>query len=287
MILVTGAAGKTGRTVIKGLRARGAPVRALVRRESYAATAREAGAQEVVVGDLRDPEALRRAAAEVLAVYHVPPNMHPDEVAMGEVVLDAAAENGVGRFVYHSVLHPQIEAMPHHWRKLQVEARVLESGLGFTILQPAAYMQNTLGGIHQAEERGVFEVPYPVGTRLAMVDLADVGQVAAEVLTEPGHDGAIYELVGEPGISVEQVTEVMAEELERDVVPQEISLEDWAARARDGGMDADRVEDFLAMFRHYGQFDFVGNSNVLTSLLGGGPRTYAEFFRSELDDARE
>jgi hypothetical protein len=23
--------------------------------------------------------------------------------------------------VYHSVLHPQIEAMPHHWNKLRVE----------------------------------------------------------------------------------------------------------------------------------------------------------------------
>lgn len=283
MILVTGAAGKTGRAVIRGVHARGAPVRALVRRDSYRSEAQEAGAREVFVGDLRDSETLKRAAEQIHAVYHIPPNMHPDEVGMGEAILQAAVEAGVEHFVYHSVLHPQVEAMPHHWRKLQVEAKILESGLPFTILQPAAYMQNTLGGLTDAVERGVFEVPYPVGTRLAMVDLADVGQVAADVLTEPGHHGAIYELVGEAAISVLQVTEVMAQVLGRSVAPQQIPLEEWAGRARDRGLDAGRIEDFLAMFRHYAQFHFIGNPKVLTTLLGRPPTRYPDFLRAETD----
>jgi hypothetical protein len=33
------------------------------------------------------------------------------------------------RLVYHSVLHPQTEQMPHHWHKLRVEEMLLESRL--------------------------------------------------------------------------------------------------------------------------------------------------------------
>ena len=58
----------------------------------------------------------------------------------------AAQSAGVERFVYHSVLHPQVEIMAHHWQKMRVEEQLFESGLSFTILQPAAYMQNVLAG---------------------------------------------------------------------------------------------------------------------------------------------
>ncbi len=51
MILVTGAAGKTGRAVTAALAARGEQVRALVHRQRQAASVLAAGAKEVVVGD--------------------------------------------------------------------------------------------------------------------------------------------------------------------------------------------------------------------------------------------
>ncbi len=71
------------------------------------------------------------------------------------------------RFVYHSVLHPQIEAMPHHWAKMRVEEMLFAAGFDLTILQPTAYMQNILGAWRGIVEDGVFRVPYPVETRLS------------------------------------------------------------------------------------------------------------------------
>ncbi len=53
--------------------------------------------------------------------------------------------SGVTRFVYHSVLHPQIEAMPHHWQKMRTEEMLFAAGFELTVLQPTAYMQNILG----------------------------------------------------------------------------------------------------------------------------------------------
>ena len=137
-----------------------------------------AGAEEVVVGDMLAADALRAACRGVAAVYHICPNMHTGEVAMAEALLAAMAQAGVKRLVYHSVLHPQVEAMPHHWRKLRVEELLFTGDVQWTILQPAAYMQNVFAYWRTIVEEGVYRVPYAVTARLGMVDLEDVAAAA-------------------------------------------------------------------------------------------------------------
>lgn len=144
MILVTGAAGKTGRTIIQALAKSGETVRALVHRFDQVSSLRALGVDDVLVGDLRDQASMDRAAQGVRAIYHMAPNISPDEVSIGKTIIAAAQSADVERFVFHSVLHPQIEAMPHHWLKARVEELLFASGLPFTILQPTAYMQNVL-----------------------------------------------------------------------------------------------------------------------------------------------
>ena len=190
-ILVTGAAGKTGRAVISALQERGAGVRALVHRPEQAAGLHALGVDDVVAGDLMDKELLALAFEDVSSVYHVCPNMHPGEVEIADRVIAAALAAGVQHVVYHSVLHPQTEAMPHHWQKLRVEERLFESGLPFTILQPAPYMQNVLAHRQRIVQAGELPVPYAAATRLGLVDLLDVGsrsrRGAAGAGPPPGH----------------------------------------------------------------------------------------------------
>jgi uncharacterized protein YbjT (DUF2867 family) len=128
VILVTGAGGKTGRAIIRALIAKGATVRALVHRPEQVTSIQDQGAQEIAVGDMRDQAVMEQAARRVRAIYHICPNVSPDEVAIGQVVIAAARAAGTERLVYHSVLHPQTEAMPHHWSKLRVEEQLFESG---------------------------------------------------------------------------------------------------------------------------------------------------------------
>jgi NAD(P)H dehydrogenase (quinone) len=195
MILVTGAAGKTGKAAVKALAARGAAVRARVRNPEHAATLTVLGAAEVSVGGFEDPRALADAAAGARAIYHICPNVSPQEVVYAQAVAAAAQARGIKRFVYHSVLHPQIEAMPHHWQKMRVEEMLFAAGFDLTVLQPTTYMQNILGARRGIVAEGVFRVPYPVETRLSLVDLDDLAEVAALVLTQDGHSGASYEPV--------------------------------------------------------------------------------------------
>ncbi len=276
MILVSGAAGKTGRAVIRALAAREEAVRGLVRRPEQVELVEKLGAREAVVGDMRDRAVMEQAVRGVRAVYHICPNVSPDEVAIGRIGIAAARSAGVERFVYHSVLHPQIEVMPHHWLKMRVEEQLFESGLAYTILQPVAYMQNVLAQWEHILERGVYPVPYPAQTRLGMVDLEDVAEAAAIVLTEAGHAGAIYELAGE-ALSQVEVAAVLSEQLGRPVRVEVVSLDAWERRARAAGLGEYQVATLLKMFRYYERFGFGGNSRVLGWLLGRVPGAFADF----------
>ena len=277
MILVTGAAGKTGRTVIRALSARAQPVRALVHRPELAQAVSNLGARQVVVGDMRLQDVMGQAASGARAIYHICPNMTADEMAIGRTVIDAARATGVGHLVYHSVLHPQTEAMPHHWQKLRVEELLFESGLPYTVLQPAAYMQNLLAYWDSIVEQGIYRLPYAVETRLGMVDLEDVAAAAAIVLTEPGHAGATYELAGADVLSQIEVASILAQRLGRPVRAETQSLEEWERGARVSGLGDYQVETLIQMFRYYEQHGFRGNPNVLAWLLARPPTTFAAF----------
>jgi NAD(P)H dehydrogenase (quinone) len=277
MILVTGAAGKTGQAVIRALAARGEAIRALVHRPQQARVVKDLGAQQVIAGDMRSPGILAQAVQRARAIYHICPNMSPDESTIGQAILAAAQPAKVEHFVYHSVLHPQTEAMPHHWQKLRTEERLFESGLPFTILQPAAYMQNVLAHWDQILAQGLYPVPYAVETRLAMVDLEDAAEAAALVLTQDGHLGATYELVGPEVLSQLEVAAILGQELGRTVHPAVMSIQAWEIQARASGLGVTEIETLVKMFQYYERHGFWGNSQVLGWLLGRPPTTFAGF----------
>jgi uncharacterized protein YbjT (DUF2867 family) len=277
MILVTGAAGKTGKAVVKALAAKGARVRALVRNPDHAGALLALGAIEVSFGSFEDSRALAQATAGAQAIYHICPNVSRDELAYARAVAAAARTHGVARFVYHSVLHPQIEAMPHHWQKMRVEEMLFASGFDLTVLQPTAYMQNIAGVWRGVVADGVVRVPYPVETRLSLVDLDDVAEAAATVLMQEGHNGATYELVGTKPLSQSEVASAIGAVLGRNVRAETETLAAWEARARAGGMGEHERATLVAMLRYYADHGLAGNPNTLRWLLGRAPNDLAAF----------
>lgn len=277
MILVTGAAGKTGRAVVRALAARGAAVAAFVHREAHAATLTELGASRIAVGRLDDRTALGAAMEGVSAIYHLAPNVSPDEFSFAFSVAAAAAEAGVTRLVFHSVLLPRIEAMPHHWEKARVEDMLAASGLRVTVLQPTAYMQNLLQAWPAIVKDGIYRVPYSVKAKISLVDLDDVAEVAAKVLTGPGHEGATYELVGTKPLSQVEVAETLGRALDRTVKAKSEPVKVWEKRAAAAGMGDYQRDTLSKMFRYYDRHGLAGDPATLRKLLGRAPRSLAEF----------
>jgi dihydroflavonol-4-reductase len=110
--LVTGGTGFVGRALVEELLAAGRPVRVLVRNPVHAALA---GLRvETTVGDLRDPESLKRALTGCSHLFHVAADYRlwvPDPATMYAVNVDgtrqlltAAADQGLARVVYTSTV---------------------------------------------------------------------------------------------------------------------------------------------------------------------------------------
>jgi dihydroflavonol-4-reductase len=109
-VLVTGASGFVGWHVARLLIERGHKVRALVRNNSRVPDLQV----EQIIGDLRDPASLQRAADGCEVVYHVAADYrlwskHPEELYQSNVdgtrnMLSAAEAAGVERVVYTSTV---------------------------------------------------------------------------------------------------------------------------------------------------------------------------------------
>jgi NAD(P)H dehydrogenase (quinone) len=278
MIVITGAGGKTGKAVVRALAAAGSePVCALVRRAEQGSELAQVGAHKTLAGDILDPAFFQAAFQGARVVYHICPNMSPDEVQIAESAITAAYEAGVEHFVYHSVLHPQVEAMPHHWNKMRVEERLFASGLPFTILQPSAYMQNVLAYWDSIIQHGVYPIPYSIRARISVVALEDVAEAAARVMTRPGHIGATYELSGPEPLSQAETADILSTALGRRVVAQAVDRGEWEQRARAGGLRGYGLDTLLKMFEYYEKYGLTGSSNVLEWFLSRPPGTFHQF----------
>ena len=283
MILITGAGGKTGKTLIKRI-SKAESVCAFIHRQEQAASANALGAAETVSGDIHDRALVRSAMKGARAVYHVCPNMNPDEHGIGLLILEEAREAGVEHFVYHSVLHSQTETMKHHWQKLRVEEMIFESGLPFTILQPAPYMQNLLADWEGIVD-GVLRIPYSVNSKFSFIDLEDLAEVARIVLTEPNHRNATYELAGTPPMSHAEVAQIFGQILNRDVRAEEEEIESWRVRANQNGkMSEYSVENLIGMFEYYDKWGLSGNPNVLAWILKRQPNSWESFIERTLQE---
>jgi len=281
---VTGAAGKTGRAVVRALVARGERVRALVFRAEQAVALNPLGPSDVVVADMSNAAALAAAMRGTATVYFICPNMHPDEHELGRLAVEAASSAGVDRFVYHSVMLPRVREMPHHWQKHLVEEELVRSGLDHVILQPCAYMQNVQAGIRRIVDDGQYTVPYSTRTRLSVVDLDDVAEAAAIVLSSPGHTAKTYELCGPQALSQEDVACALTAELGRPVRATTVVRAEWASLARTAGLGDYAIESLLRMFDYYEREGFCGDPTELEALLGRPATPFSEVVRKIFRD---
>ena len=246
-VAVLAGRGKTGRAVASALAGRGV-------------RARPVGSELH-----HDPVA---ALSGATAVYVIAPNMYADEPDYVAAVLGAAARAGVGQVVHHSVAAPYAPSMPHHLGKARAEDVVRRGPLPWTILQPCAYVQNFVPALRG--DTPALRVPYDVDRPFGLVDLADVAEAAAVVLTDDAHRGATYELGGPATVSVRDVAAAAAAVLGREVPVERTDPEEWART--DGADLGDRERQWLlAMFAYYDRHGLPAGPLPLRCLLDRDP----------------
>ncbi|MCZ7652109.1 MAG: NmrA family NAD(P)-binding protein [Thermoanaerobaculia bacterium] len=275
-VLVTGGTGTVGSAVVGELVARGVSVRVLTR-SAERASALPAGT-EAVIGDLLDPATVRGAfaGADALFLLNAVSTTEAHEGIMG---VHGARLGRVGRIVYLSVheVH-RAPLLPHFGAKLAVEAALVASGIPHTILRPNNFFQNDLWYRQALVEHGVY--PQPIGgAGISRVDVRDIAEAAAIALTEEGHAGESYDLVGPEALTGERCAAVWGEALGRPVAYGGDDLDAWEAQSL-RYLPAWMVFDFREMYGHFQQRGLAGSAEAVarqTALLGHPPRPLAAF----------
>ncbi len=265
-ILITGATGRMGSTVIEALTERDAPVRALVRRPEAAAEL-PAGV-EVAVGDLTEPASLDgalRGVESVFLVWTAPPD------TAGAVVDRVAAQ--ARRVVYlsapHRTPHPFFQ-QPNPMAALhaRVEELLAAAGIGATMIRPGMFASNALHW-WGADIRAGRAVRWPYGAvETAPVDDRDVAEVVARALCEDGHAGGDYVLTGPESLGQAEQVRVIGQVLGRAVAFEELA----PAEFRLGPATAMLLAAWEASA---GRRAYV--TSTIAGVLGRPPRTFRQW----------
>lgn len=208
LILVTGATGKQGGVTARRLLDTGRSVRALVRDpESAAAQELAAAGAELAVGDFDRPATIAAALDGVGSAFLVPPaTFGPQgwdvelEVERGVRFIEAARAAGVEFIVFTTVAALTEDGKWGAQGKRRVEDALRTSGLHWTILRPARFMENYLmrgfpvDGITDGVHRHLFPADKPIQS-IALADIAVFAQLAFD---DPARfHGEVLELAGD------------------------------------------------------------------------------------------
>jgi len=270
VIVVTAGGGRTGVAVARALRERGRAVRVVVGRPGPRPELESLGA-EVRTADLRAADQVRALLPGAEALYVVWPNFAPGEAAGAAALFAAAREAGVPRVVYHSVLRPQARSMPHHAAKDAAEEALDASGLAWRVLQPCAYAANLDGQLAAAAATGRLRAPWGLRRAQSLVDLRDLAEAAAVLLTEDGLDGGTFEAVGPEPLTAPAIAALLSAWLGR-----EVRAEDDPPSGPVPPPERYAEHCLRLMFDHYRAHGFTGSPRVLEALLGRPAHTFAE-----------
>ena len=274
--LVLGATGTVGSQVVRELLARGHQVRVLTRNPEKA-TALGAGV-EAMKGDLLDPKTLATLYTGVDGAFLLN-GVGVSESQEGLMAVTAAREARLKRLVYMSVQHADRAAhLPHFGSKVGIEAAIKQSGIPFTILRPSNFFQNDYWFRDVMLQYGAY--PQPFGNvGVSRVDVRDIAEAAAIALTQPGHDGRTYDLVGPRPLKAAETAELWGKALGKPVAYLGDDLDKWEKASAAYYVPA-VLYDFKHMYAHFQQHGLAATPEevaTLTKLLGHAPRSFEAF----------
>lgn len=260
--LVLGATGKTGRRVAARLRLRGAPVRAASRSSRAHFDWSERSGWGPVLHD-------------IAAVYVVPPSV-PGPVH--ELVARAEAA-GVRHLVLLSGRGSDTWGdSPFGLDMRSAEDAVRGSALEWTVLRASNFDQNFDEDLfHAPLVAGELALPAG-GVPEPFVDLEDVADVAAAVLTEPGpHAGRTYELTGPRGVTFAEAAELISRATDLPITYRQVSPAEYRAALVDAGLGEGDAHQVAEMFVLMERGLLAGPTDGVETVLGRPPRAFEEY----------
>ncbi|MEV4107920.1 SDR family oxidoreductase [Nonomuraea sp. NPDC049695] len=275
-ILITGANGTVSSAVLRSLT--GTPdVRVLVRDAAKAPSG-----VEVAVGDLDDPATLDRAFEGVDTLWLLTA-MGPQAPHASMNAVWAARKAGVSHIVRMSAIGAAHDAPTRNGRLHALsDVELAASGLDWTVIRPAFFMQNLLGSVNGDTLYG--------GTgegRLGMIDVRDIGDFAAAVLRDPAqHRGSTYTLTGPASISLRDAAAELTRTYGTPIAYQPVTPDDVRRSMLDAGLPswiAAVTQEYLTAYSA-GWGDYT--TPDFEKVTGRPARSFADFARDHAAQLR-
>ncbi|GAA2809748.1 NAD(P)H-binding protein [Kitasatospora paracochleata] len=276
-ILVIGAGGQVGASVVEQLLETGAEVRASARNPEKLSLP---ASVEVVKADLLEPESLKEALNGVSKVflYAVPQGI--------DAFLEAARSTGVEHIVLLSS-QTVVDAFPVQKpitdMHRAVEDAIVASGIAYTFVRPHNFATNILmwGWPESIRTEGRIRFPFPESHSDAIHE-KDIAAVAVAALTRPGHENQAYFISGPESITQRRQLEVLSEVLGRPLEYVELT----EAEAREALSPIVPIWVMDAVVGYWAGSDGVPShlTDNVEKITGKPARTFAEWAKDHAQD---
>ena len=276
MILVTGATGLNGRELLRRLSGRGVSVRALVRSVARAEGLSSLPKVEIVEGDMARPETLAGALRGVDRAMLIS-SSDPAMLDVQSNFIEAARKAGVQHVVKLSGIMPEPDS-PFRFARMhaEIERRLEASGMAFTHLRAGEFMPAYFRQAPSIVANGALFLPME-NAKIASIDVGDIAEVAAAVLTGSGHEGKIYPLTGPEALTMAEVAEKLSTVTGKTIRYVNVAPED-AKRAQLGaGMPPYMADALAELFAERRKGKEAQISPVVQMILGRRPISFDEF----------
>lgn len=275
IVLVTGAAGRVGREVVRLLSAQRVPVRAAVEDMGRAYGQDWYGAA-LASFRYNQPAMYPAVFAGVNRLLLVmPPGDVQSQAGEIAALIDYARGAGVEHIVFISTLGTERLHITAQWA---VEQHLIRSGVAYTILRSGWFYQNFLTDplLFEDVRQGLLRLPYGDSVRVNGVDVRDVAAVAVVAFTQPQHRGQIYAL-GEQAMCPPEIAEEFSRALGRPIRLVRISEHEAAHVLRARGVDRQVAKWWRIFYQLMQQGAYAECVPDVSRVLGRPAITFGEF----------
>ena len=276
-ILVTGATGGVGSQLVQILKEKRADFIAGVR-----SLEKSSENMDRVLFDYADVQSIRNAMADIHSLFLLPPFI-PD-MQKGQLrALKVAIETGVKHIVRLSMAlaDPRSDILVARIHG-EVDKAVKESGIDYTILEPATFMQNFTTFQRQSiKEQNAFHLPVGNG-KTGFIHTRDVAAVAAEVLLNPEeHYEKTYYLTGSEGLSYGDAAVKISEATSKEVSYIDLPDDMMVKALQDLYIPKVLIDQMMSLYKAIKKGELVKYSTIVSTavrdITGRDPITFSEF----------
>ncbi|SED05716.1 NAD(P)H dehydrogenase (quinone) [Tenacibaculum sp. MAR_2009_124] len=283
MILVTGATGNYGKSVIKFLLNKGVSpsnISALVRSEEKSADLKEKGIK-LKVGDYSDYDSLLLAFEGIDKLLFVSGSDIMARTAQHKNIVKAAQSAKVKHIIYTSFIrninveNSAIAYLQH--AHLKTENWIKLSGINYTILQNAPYLENiTLFLGKNVIDTGVISLPAKAGKSSAVLR-EELAEAAAQILTTGGHENKVYPLTNTDPYSFKEVADILSLITGNDIMYNSPNADNYRKTLEEFGVPKEYINLLTTFSVAQAEGDLELYNNNLKIILGRKPQTVKEY----------